>query len=170
MVFESHGQPRAYVFVARSIGDDENVARWVRRVAFRGDADWVGVLRPGRLEVFRAALDGSDVPQRVAELPEGPLLFPSLIHAKPSRTAMGVRSRLLELLHRSIVQAKPKEFGVSPADALSLVGRALLWRFLIDRGLLEGLNRDDICPGASDWPSCLSTKTNALRTFAWLDE
>jgi len=170
VVFESHGQPRAYVFVARSIGDDENVARWVRRVAFRGDADWVGVLRPGRLEVFRAALDGSDVPQRVAELPEGPLLFPSLIHAKPSRTAMGVRSRLLELLHRSIVQAKPKEFGVSPADALSLVGRALLWRFLIDRGLLEGLNRDDICPGASDWPSCLSTKTNALRTFAWLDE
>jgi hypothetical protein len=166
-VVESQGQPRAYVFVAH---DDTNVgvAQWVRRVAFRGDADWVGILRPGRLDVIRAALDGSDAPRLVQNLPKGTLLFPSLVHAPPTGNAIRVRARLLELLRRSIAQAKP--LGVDPQNALSLVGRALFWRFLIDRGLLEGLDRNDVCPTANSWEACLSTKTNALKTFAWLDD
>jgi hypothetical protein len=168
VVIESHGQPRAYVFVANDMGADRSVAQWVRRVAFRGDADWVGVLRPGRLDVFRAVLDGSNTPQPVQGLPTGPLLFPSLVHAPPVGIAMSMRSRLLELLRRSILQAK--DFSLAAPDALSLVGRALFWRFLIDRGLLEGLDRDEVCSTASDWPTCLSTKTNALKTFAWLDD
>lgn len=168
VVIESHGQPRAYVFVARGIDANPSVAQWIRRVAFRGDADWVGILRPGRLEIFRAVLDGSDTPQPVQGLPAGPLLFPALVHAPPVGIAMSMRSRLLELLRRSISQAKG--FNLAAPDALSLVGRALFWRFLIDRGLLEGLDRDEVCPHASDWPACLSTKANALKTFAWLDD
>ena len=81
---------------------------------------------------------------------------------------MSVRAKLLELLRRSIAQAR--QLGVNPSDALSLVGRALFWRFLIDRGLLDGLNREEVCPHANSWQACLSTKTNALQTFRWLDE
>lgn len=168
VVFESHGQPRAYVFHGGELAAVTVVSQWVRRVAFRGDADWVGVLRPGRLDVFRAALDGSDQPQLLPGLPEGPLLFPALIQERSTGTATGVRTKLLELLRRSITQAKG--FEVGPHDALSLVGRALFWRFLIDRGLLDGLNRDEVCPDAKSWPACLTTKTNALKTFAWLDD
>src|SRR4051812_19266935 len=71
VVFEVHGQPRAYVFDAR--GESENVTRWVRRIAFRGDADWVAVLRAGRLDVFRASL-GGDAPLPFSGLPQGPFL------------------------------------------------------------------------------------------------
>lgn len=168
VVFEAHGQPRAYLFHDCDIATVPAVSQWVRRIAFRGDADWVGVLRPGRLDVFRAVLDGSDQPQLFSGLPEGPLLFPALTQAPSTGTATGVRAKLLELLRRSILQAKA--LGVDPDDALSLVGRALFWRFLIDRGLLNGLNRDEVCPGAATWPACLATKTNALKTFAWLDD
>jgi hypothetical protein len=75
---------------------------------------------------------------------------------------------LLALLRRSISSAHAA--GVSARDALSLVGRALFWRFLVDRQLLDGLNPSDISSRATSWQSCLDTKANALKTFEWLDD
>lgn len=167
VVIESQGQPRLYVF--RGVQGETPVIRnqWVRRIAFRGDADWMGVWRPGRLDVFRAVLDGRDAPTAV-DVPAGPDLVPSLIHL-PSDGASGhVRTKLLDLLRRSIADAK--KLGVGPDDALSLIGRALFWRFLMDRGLLDGLRRDDVCSGAESWAACLASKENALQTFDWLDD
>lgn len=168
VVVESQGHPVGYVFELDD-GDSEShttVSSWVRRVAFRGDANWIGVLRPGRLDVFRAALDGAAAPTAIEGLPAGPLLVPSLTHVPPIGSAVGVRAKLLELLRGSIGRAK--DLGVSSHDALSLVGRALFWRFLIDRGLLHGLEYDEVCEGVDGWEDCLSTKTKALQTFAWL--
>lgn len=167
LVIESQGQPRVYVFDGSDAYAQSNLNQWVRRIAFRGDAEWVGVLRPGRLDIFRAALDGGNA-KAVAGLPQGAGLVPTLAYMPAGAHSAGVRARLLTLLRRSIENAKA--LGVEPDDALSLVGRALFWRFLIDRGLLEGLRHDDVCDGARTWPACLSTKRNALQTFEWLDE
>lgn len=164
VVFEVQGQPRAYVFDAR--GDGENVTRWVRRIAFRGDADWVAVLRVGRLDVFRASL-GVEAPVPYSALPQGPFLFPALLHARYPRDVSSVRVALLALLRRSISGARAS--GMNARDALSLVGRALFWRFLVDRDLLAGLVPADIAPRAKSWEACLDNKTNALATFDWLD-
>jgi hypothetical protein len=164
VVFEVQGQPRAYIFA--DPGRNASITRWVRRIAFRGDADWVAVLRPGRLDVFRAAL-GVDVPAPFEGLPQGPFLFPALVHARYPRDVSSVRVALLTLLRRSISSAR--RMGVKARDALSLVGRALFWRFLIDRALLEGLDPRDIAPRATSWEECLDNKTNALKTFEWLD-
>ena len=165
VVFEVQGQPRAYVFDDR--GGRESVVRWVRRIAFRGDADWVAVLRPGCLDVFRASL-GFDAPMPFAGLPQGPFLFPTLIHARNPRDVSSVRAALLSLLRRSI--SRTRAMGVGARDALSLVGRALFWRFLVDRDLLAGLDPTDIAPRARSWEACLDNKTNALATFEWLDK
>jgi N-6 DNA Methylase len=164
VVFEVQGQPRAYVFDGRD--RHEGVTRWVRRIAFRGDADWIGVLRPGRLDVFRAAL-GGEAPQQLDVLPQGPFLFPSLVHVRQPRDVLSVRVALLALLRRSISTAHT--MGVEARDALSLVGRALFWRFLIDRELLDGFEPAQIAPRATSWESCLDNKANALKTFEWLD-
>lgn len=164
VVFEVQGQPRAYVFDAR--GESENVTRWVRRIAFRGDADWVAVLRVGRLDVFRASL-GGDAPLPFSGLPQGPFLFPALLHARYPRDVSSVRVALLALLRRSITGARAS--GMNARDALSLVGRALFWRFLVDRDLLAGLDPADVAPRAKSWEGCLDNKTNALATFDWLD-
>jgi hypothetical protein len=145
VVLESQGQPRAYVFDG-SKGDigQEKVNQWVRRIAFRGDADWVGVLRPGRLEVFRAVLDGHEA-RAFKGLPQGSLLLPTLLFSDAEGAVKkNVRTSLLALLRESIANAKGS--NVSSGDALSLVGRALFWRFLIDRGLLDGLDPIEVCP------------------------
>lgn len=164
VVFEVQGQPRAYIFNDRCEGT--SVARWVRRIAFRGDADWVAVLRPGRLDVYRATL-GVDTPVPFEEIPQGPFLFPALVHARHPRDASSVRAALLTLLRRSI--SGVRAMGVDARDALSLVGRALFWRFLVDRDLLEGLSPAGIAPRAVSWENCLDNKANALKTFEWLD-
>ncbi len=165
VVFEVQGQPRAYIFDERT--DGQNVARWVRRIAFRGDADWVAVLRHGRLDVYRASL-GVDAPVRFDTLPQGPFLFPALVHARYPRDVSSVRAALLGLLRGSISSAR--QLGVDARDALSLVGRALFWRFLVDRDLLAGLDPSDIVQRATSWENCLDNKANALTTFEWLDK
>lgn len=167
---ELQGQPRAYVFDDRTRqATPQTLVSWIRRIAFRGDADYVGVLRPGQLDVYAAALGSETVPREIQGLPDGQLRFPTLLHAPPKGHTESVRKELRNLLLGSI--AKVGEHGVkNPDDALSLVGRALFWRFLIDRKLLEGIDLNEICEGARSLEACLDRKSRALKTFEWLDE
>ena len=168
-VVEIHGNPRAYIFDGSSPSANSGVvASWIRRIAFRGDAEWVGVLRPGRLDIYHAALDGEQVPIAVGGIAQGPGLFAALDLMRPERPAPNVRRALLKLLRESIDQAKA--LGASGNNALSLVGRAIFWRFLIDRGLLDQLDPAIASPGATTWAACLSNKRRALESFSWLEE
>ncbi|MBK9264623.1 MAG: SAM-dependent DNA methyltransferase [Polyangiaceae bacterium] len=172
MVLESQGQPRAYVFDERKpCGLD--LVPWVRRIAFRGDADFIAVVRPGRLDVYPAVLGTGPVPAPLADLPEGRLRIPTLLHAPPPDEVAPVRNALRKLLRDSIQNAKTlgQSAHVDAHDALSLVGRALFWRFLIDRNLLEGIDPGEVCndPTATSLADCLSSRARAIATFEWLD-
>jgi N-6 DNA Methylase len=168
VVFEVQGQPRAFVFDGRGRDPRSSVAHWIRRIAFRGDADWVGVLSPGRLDIYPAALDGQRDPRPLESFAQGPFLFPTLVHARSPGDVPSVRRALLDLLRNSIAEARRQH--VDASDSLSLVGRALFWRFLLDRRLLEGISPTDISPKASSLESCLDNKARALRTFEWLEK
>jgi hypothetical protein len=171
LALESQRQPRAYVFDARHSAF--TLAPWVRRIAFRGDADYIAVLKPGRLDVYPAVLGGDAPPASLKGLPEGPLRLPTLLQMPPTGEAAGVRTQLRNLLHRSIEDARRlgRPADVDAHDAISLVGRALFWRFLIDRQLLQALEPSTICGDnrASTFAECLVTRKRALETFDWLD-
>lgn len=168
-VFEVAGQPLAFLVDGRDVSDDTLVAKWVHRISFRGDASWVGVLRPGRLDIYEVGLGTEELePQQVESLPEGMLRLPALLYQPAPGRSGAVRRRLFHLLNESIRQLRKLE--VDDDNVISLVGRGLFWRFLVDRHLLDGIDPYDICPGASDWDSCFDTKSGALRTFAWLDD
>ena len=167
VVVEAQGRPLLYAFDARDGAPPEQIKGWVRRVAFRGDADWVGVLHPGHLDVHPAVLGNEELALRPIDLPEGPFRIPALLH-RQGVEAPSVRSRLRTLLFESIRRARD-EFELSPRDSFALVGGALFWRFLVDRRLLDGLDPSDIAEGATTWESCLDRKVRALKTFRWLD-
>lgn len=100
-VVEVRGRAHAYVFDGRAQpADDVRVASWIRRIAVRGDTEWVGVLRPGRLDIYRASLDGQDRPVP-ADVEQRPLLFSAaltrqaLILTDPLMQPAGRRSRRL---------------------------------------------------------------------------
>lgn len=170
VVVESALVPRVIVFDGRHSTSEGDVAHWCWRATLRGDGAWVGVLEPGRLRIYRSELH-DDVVRPVEEdsAERGvPLLARFLHDARSGDDDLPRRRYLLNLLHRSMTGAR--QHGLTPDDALSLVGRGLFWRFLVDRHLLAGLGPADVCEGASSWAACLDTKTRALRTFRWLDD
>lgn len=172
VVVENAGRPCVHVFDARGgeAPTKDQIGRWCWRVTLRGDGAWVGVLEPGRLRVFRADIHHNEVQSvQVAEVERGNWALPKFLNdVSAGRDDIARRRYLTKLLQSSARDATA--LGLSETDALSLVGRGLFWRFLVDRKLLVGLQPEDVCTGASSWEQCLDNKARALRTFQWLDE
>lgn len=171
VVVENAGRPCVHVFDARGGAADAPVAQWCWRAALRGDGAFVATLLPGRLEVYRVDVErDTDAVKPVAiETAEpGQWALPRFLNeVRTGQNDVARRRYLTQLLDRSAQQATG--YGLSPVDALSLVGRGLFWRFLVDRRLLDSLSPDEVCKGARTWEQCIDTKARALRTFVWLD-
>jgi hypothetical protein len=171
VVVENAGRPCVHVFDARGEDAEGAVAQWCWRTALRGDGAFVGRLLPGRLEVYRVDVErDTDAvrPVSVETAEPGDWALPRFLNeVRTGQNDVARRRYMTQLLDRSAQQAIGR--GLSPIDALSLVGRGLFWRFLIDRHLLDHRSPADICQGARTWEQCFDTKSRALRTFAWLD-
>lgn len=123
-------------------GDLERLKRVRRILAMRGDAPYLGVIYPGRLDVYRIALDRHSlakvrVDTGVAD-DEGWLTFARLGNLRPAaeiNDRTWITGVILKLLDQAISSLKT-DGSLSGEDAISLVGRALFMRFLADRGLL----------------------------------
>lgn len=167
-VLESQGRPCVHVFDARK-QSASSLPQWCWRIALRGDGAWVGVLEPGRLRIYRVGRGGDDVaPVSVETARAGEWALPRFLSdATAGESDVPRRRYLANLLKGSAAQAT--ELGLSDVDALSVVGRGLFWRFLMDRGVLAGLRADEVCPGAATFEACLDAKARALLTFGWLD-
>ncbi|WP_158622180.1 class I SAM-dependent DNA methyltransferase [Corallococcus sp. CA047B] len=170
VVVENAGRPCVHVFDGRDGVSDEQFAHWCWRIALRGDGAWVGVLHPGLLRVFRVDVDSQQIsPSEELSARSGEWALPRFLNdVRAGQNDVARRRYLTQLLHRSARDATAR--GLSQTDALSLVGRGLFWRFLVDRKLLMGLEPHDVCENAKDWAHCLDGKARALRTFQWLDE
>lgn len=153
-----------------------------RLLANRSDPAWLGVCSPGELQIypigFNADADLLPVATIRAEQSDAPLFLQSLAQgtfAEGQTTAGGedvfeeIR-RLLEETTRAFVPHKK----LAPLDVLSMAGRALFWRFLVDRDIVrdEDLERD--CTWwtrrtAPDRRDAFENAENAAQTSAWLD-
>ncbi|WP_437724447.1 N-6 DNA methylase [Sorangium sp. So ce861] len=169
-----------------------------RELANRSDPAWIGLVRPGSLEIYPIGFHVAGVrPIKVIRDrdPDAPLFFQNLVHGTFSskNKAPGVDevyNRIFELLTQTIDEFVPhgrkiagRQKGKSsiapshraeplldPLLILSLAGRALFFRFLIDRAIVVPDERADICPFTDDLKDAFSNATNAASTSAWLDE
>lgn len=170
VVVENAGRPCVHVFDGRHGVTEDATTHWCWRIALRGDGAWIGVVEPGRLRVFRADVTRDEVrPVEVELAKRGEWALPRfLTDVTAGQDDVARRKYLTRLLDRSARDATG--LGLSQTDALSLVGRGLFWRFLVDRKLLAGLEPRDVCGTARTWEQCLDSKSRALRTFQWLDD
>lgn len=170
VVVENAGRPCVHVFDGRQGVSNEEIAHWCWRIALRGDGAWVSVLLPGRLDVYRTELNRDEVkPKLVVSSNPGDMALPQFLNdVRAGQDDIARRRYLTQLLDDSAQAAA--EHGLSETDALSLVGRGLFWRFLVDRNLLAGLEPQDVCETARTWEQCLDNKSRASRTFQWLDK
>jgi len=135
----------------------------------RGDAPYLGVVAPGRLDVYRIALDNKSPEQARVDWGGGDATrsaaFARLGNIRP-QAAISQRSWIsnvvLNLLTDSISKLITMD-GASDEDAISLVGRALFTRFLADRSLLP-----DTMSG-KDTAGLFDSREIAEETSNWLD-
>jgi hypothetical protein len=180
-VAEHQGTALLYLVDASSDvkSDAESLAAVRRQLANRSDPAWLGVVRPGSLEIFPIGFhEAADArPVIIAEgNPTAPLFFQSLVHGtfEENHRLRGtdyVFRKIFDLLTRTTNAFVPK-VGRGKLDALevlSMAGRALFFRFLIDRQIVLEDERQEICAAASELKDAFSTAEKAAQTSAWLD-
>ena len=163
--------------------DAESLAAVRRRLANRSDPAWLGVVRPGQLDIYPIGFHEDADTRPVKTIPEhsptAPMFFQSLVHGifEENHRLRGsdyVFRKIFDLLTRMTKDFVPKD-GKGDLDALqvlSMAGRALFFRFLIDRDIVrhsELHGPDGICPAASELKDAFTTAEKAAQTSAWLD-
>ena len=163
-VYEWQGAPLLFLIDADSLNDDRQLQPIRRLLAMRGDAPYLGVVAPGRLRVYRIALDRKSLRQaRVGrEDEDSATVLTRLGNVRPQAAITNrswISNVVLNLLSRSTTRLI--DLHVSHEDAISLVGRALFTRFLADRGLLP--------EAMSEAAGLFDTREVAEETSRWLD-
>ena len=160
--------------------DADSLAKVRRQLANRSDPAWLGVVTPGALEIypigFHETASAGAVKTISADSAAAPLFFQSLVHGtfEENHRLRGtdyVFKEIFGLLTQTTNEFVPKE-GQGRLDALeilSMAGRALFFRFLIDRKIVLESERAEICAAADELKNAFSTAKSAAQTSAWLD-
>jgi len=183
-VIESAGQPFAYVLRRDRLGDVEkeepSLAQLIRILACRSDAKYLCVVAPGNMVVYPIVLSRK-VPQtlkhqhtKVAptwlDLLTGTMAETAAIPRKRAKSdeqwLEALLFNLLSLAARGIQQSAP---SLTVEQTLALVGRALFFRFLVDRKIVAPTHHKQISPAAGSIADVFATSDGVIATSRWLD-
>ncbi len=169
-VYEWQHSPLIFFLNGDALGDDTDRLRRVRRMlALRGDAPYLGVIKPGQLTLYRLSLDADSPEKARIPLPTGDQHATLAYLGNQRPDLAGTRRKwisevVLKLLD-SAIQALKEQANVGDDDAISLVGRALFTRFLGDRKLIPPtLGSQEEVAHLFDYA------TRAEATSRWLDD
>lgn len=152
-------------------------------LANRSEHACLGVVRPGTLDIYPINLDRNALARanfrtiQVAQ-PGAASFFQSLamgqfeLHGRPKQ-ADYVFDTIHDLLSKAsadLAGTKDNPGSMHGLDVLSTTGRALFFRFLIDRRIVLPAELSDICPSAVDLRDAFSNPEKSSVTSTWLDE
>jgi hypothetical protein len=145
------------------------------RLACRGERAYLARVQTGRIHVAPIAFEDIAVSwtEYTPTSVEGRTLFSRLVNGvvdwdEHFSRGDGVFNRLRSLLMHSAGRLAESE-ELRP-DVLSLLGRALFFRFLRDREIVTETDIPKIAPKASTWKDCFNGAVNTAETCVWLDE
>jgi hypothetical protein len=163
---------RPVIYVVRGHRTQAELERLVRVLAQRGQAEHLALLVPGQLHVFPLDVLGrtseplsvdakaDDAPLAISRIALGP-------SAHVSYNPSNLHDDLLRLLTGTI-ESIIETTGIEQQTALSWVGRALFFRFLVDREIVKPKHLAQVC----DAPELVDAFVQphwARQTSAWLD-
>lgn len=172
-VIEVERQPLACLVNAAD-GGPLNLPSLRRKLALRGDIPYLAVTEPGRITVYSVALDHKDLQQirsttvskndRAAETLFLGLYFEPWAEQGQRRF---VHELVFELMTKAIGGLRAA--GIQRNDAISLAGRALFLRFLVDRQILLEEDAHTVCGPAGRPTDFFKNPENSASTCNWLD-
>ena len=176
--------PRALLYVVDCTSnsrDDLNVPELRRTLAMRGDQSWLGILKPGQLDIYSTDLKPSHDAKPVSfqeDDPSSMSLLPRLAQGE-TRLAQGEAIAEVSKLHLrqvlfGLMTSAAKDLTrlhLTPHEAIALTGRALFLRYLIGRGIVK---RDtlprSIAQEAKSWQDCMASGEALAATNEWLSK
>lgn len=179
-------QERALLYLVDGTGQStatEHVEHLQQLLANRGEHACLGIVKPGSLDIYpinldRQALRSAAFKTVDASSSQAPLFFQNLasgtyeLDGRPAKADF-----VFETIHGLLTAASQELAGSNGTqgrlpglDILSTTGRALFFRFLVDRKIVLTTELNEICPGAKDLRDTFSTATRAAATSCWLDE
>ncbi|OHC66721.1 MAG: hypothetical protein A2040_15590 [Rhodocyclales bacterium GWA2_65_19] len=177
-VLEADGSAAVYLAADASLlADPVRLAALRETLACRGDARYLGVVQPGVLHVFPLGFyegRGADSLREIPLRPGGELhdFLAGLSEGEGKGLAAAEKAwldnYLLELL-RSTARNLKKEASLSDGQVLSLVGRGLFARFIVDRRIVRDADARRISPHAASLEALFDAPEAAADCFAWLD-
>lgn len=154
-----------------------------RLLANRSEHACLGVVRPGSLDVYpinldRKALAAAEFRTFFISDPGAETFFQSLatgtldVPGRPKQADYIFETihKLLRAASEDLVGKNGKAGPMRGLDVLSTTGRALFFRFLIDRGIVVPGELAQISPGAAELRDAFSSVEKAAATSSWLDE
>lgn len=158
---------------ARLIGRRASSVGELRRtLAMRGDPAWLGVLRPGQLDIYATDLrpdpEAAPVPYPLSS-GEAHAVLPRLAQGEDLAPpgSLLLRERLLGLMTHAGEELRG--YGLSTDETIALTGRALFFRYLIGRKIVAEAHRPAIAPSATSLEECFSSVASLAETNRWLD-
>ena len=129
------------------VADAKIIGEIQRQLANRSDPAWLGVVRPGSLEIHPIGFHERSSTTALHTVLEGddtaPMFFQSLVQGSfaPSSRLRGtdyVFKEIFRLLTQTTDEFVPEKGKprLEPLDVLSMAGRTLFFRFLIDRQIV----------------------------------
>lgn len=174
-------QGTSLLYVVDATGDTsvdaDKICKLQRLLANRSDPAWLAVARPGSLDIypidFHAACSTAALDTITVQEERAPLFFQHLVHGTYEKNGQlqgsdYVFKKIFSLLEQTHEAFVPRT-DIDPIHVLSMAGRALFFRFLIDRSIVLESERAEISPAASELKDAFSTAEKAAQTSAWLD-
>jgi N-6 DNA methylase len=178
-VVEHQNAPLLYI----TFDDQPGVIEALQKeLANRSDASWLGILRPGELEVRPVTFKPKPTALLIkkADDNDAALFFQRLVHGQVDKKAGSpkamdyVAKLIFDQLMFTARTFVPEGGTTDPSlltalEVLSMCGRALFFRFLMDRKIVVPADCTDICEKAKNLSDVFSSPEKAALTSAWLD-
>lgn len=181
-VAEFQARPLLYLVAGQkleSTGCKEELLNLQCLLANRGEKAYLGVLKPGELNVYpvnldRKTLKSSSHKSIKSASAEAPLFFQNVVNGLLDIDGQPDASDyVFETIHDLLSKSSKvliEEHGIYHLDALSFLGRALFFRFLCDRGIVLSNELHYICPDAKTPSDCFLNIDNSISVCQWLDK
>lgn len=190
-VAEHQGTALLYIVDGRALpakGKEHALQQLQHQLANRSDPAYLGVVTGGTLDIYPIEFHPAKAkPRKLLPLHSvqsgevhAPLFFQNVVHGsfaanyKKAEASDYVYQQIMKLLDGTTAEfgADPKKHTpgkLPPLEVLSMAGRALFFRFLVDRGVVVNAEREEICPSASELKAAFATPQAAAETSSWLD-
>jgi len=182
-VAESQGKPLLYFVNDSRLAQpqeqrDSQLRRLRRALGCRGQRAYLAVVKPaGILEVVPVSLDEKtpDWQQYRRDTGQAITFFSRLAlghydgKGEPTQADYAFHG-MLKLLTEAGKRLADSPYNLNKLDVLSLIGRALFFRFLYDREIVTPDYAERIAPKAADLAACFDTAENAAATCKWLND